>query len=74
MLHLVVGDNHMKSVAEGAHPVLCSAALCCPAVVPVIIDEVDAARREKKLASNAGDPDAKIKALKKEFQAAREKE
>ncbi len=42
--------------------------VCVSAVVPVIIDEVDAARRAAALKAPSSDPRAKILALKKEFQ------
>ncbi len=39
------------------------------AVVPVIADDVEAARRERR---NADDPDAKLRALKREFRRERD--
>ncbi len=38
------------------------------AVIPVILDEVENARRAAQLSASAADPAAKIRALKKELQ------
>jgi hypothetical protein len=52
------------------HHVTCCASI--PAVIPIILDEVEAARKEK--AAQSGDPDAKIRALKAQFERERQKE